>query len=73
MKDLDPFDASVLNVLARVPDSMSHLRGELLDRLKSDEGREIARAILAEDVAEAEVSEDAQVTAVSFRRAAGVR
>jgi hypothetical protein len=64
MKELDPFDASVLNVLARVPEEMAQLREQLFKRLDTKEGREIGRAILGAK----RVSKDAKVTAASLRR-----
>ena len=67
MRELDPFDASVLHVLARVSENQ-HLRERLVDRLSTEEGKEIARAILADDP---DVSEDAKVTAASLKRAVG--
>ncbi|MFY9823471.1 MAG: hypothetical protein WAM82_18970 [Thermoanaerobaculia bacterium] len=68
MRELDPFDASVLHVLARVSENQQ-LRGKLVNRLSTAEGKEIARAILAEDPEQLDVSEDAKVTAASLRRA----
>lgn len=68
MKELDPFDASVLHVLARVSESR-HLRDKLVGRLSTEEGKEIARAILADDPEQLDVSEDARVTAASLKRA----
>lgn len=65
MKPLDPYDASILNVLATVPDEMAHLRQELFERLDTEEGKEVGRAILTPD---ATLSKDAQVTAASLRR-----
>ncbi len=75
MRDLDPFDASILHVLARVPETMQDLRQELLDRLEregTDEGREIARAILAPDIEQANTSDDVKATAASLKQLVGV-
>lgn len=76
MKELDPFDASILNVLARIPEDMEHLRKHLLLRLKqegTEEGREIARAIMASEGKKVRTSKDAQVTAASLKRAVSTR
>jgi hypothetical protein len=70
MKPLDPFDASVLNVLARVPQEMSDLRERLLGRLRSSEGKAIARVILAPEGKKVRASKDVQVTAASLKRSA---
>jgi hypothetical protein len=75
MRDLDPFDASILHVLARVPETMGDLRQELLDRLEregTDEGKEIARVILAPDIEQADTSDDVKATATSLKQLAGV-
>ena len=69
MRELDPFDASILSVLAQVPQEMTAMREELLSRL-SQEGREIADALLAEDPALLNTSEDVRVTAESMKLAA---
>ena len=72
MKELDPFDASILNVLARVPQEMADLRQELFGRLKSSEGKAIARVILApEDDKKVKASRDVQATAAALKRAVG--
>ena len=70
MKELDPFDASILSVLARIPHEMPELRQELADRLTSSEGKAIARVVLApEGHKRIKASKDAQVTAASLKRA----
>jgi hypothetical protein len=68
MKELDPFDASILNVLARVPEDgkLGHLRKQLVERLDTKEGKEIARALLTPGAKK--VSKDARVTAASLKR-----
>ena len=68
MTELDPFDASVLYALARAQEN-HHLRDKLVGRLSTEEGKEIARAILSDDP---DVSEDAKVTAASLKRAVAV-
>jgi hypothetical protein len=68
VRELDPFDASVLHVLARVSES-HYLRDKLVGRLSTKEGKEIARAILADDPEQLDVSEDAKVTAASLKLA----
>ncbi len=73
MKELDPFDASVLNVLARVPREMPDLRQRLLNRLRSNESKQIARVILAPEGQKVRASKDVQVTAASLKRTGGVR
>ena len=72
MRELDPFDASILNVLARVPQDRLDLREELVGRLKSSEGKAIARVILApEGEKKVRASKDAQATGAALKRAAG--
>jgi len=72
MRELDPFDASILSVLAHVPQDRVELREELFGRLKSSEGKAIARVILApEGEKKLRASKDAQATAASLKRAVG--
>ncbi len=73
MTELDPFDASILHVLARVSEDRLDLREQLLGRLSTDEGKKIARAILSDDPEQLDVSEDVKVTAASLKRAVGKR
>lgn len=69
MKELDPFDASVLSVLVKVPSHRADLRKDLVDRIEKEEGKEVARAILAEDSETVSVSENARTTAAFFKKA----
>lgn len=74
MRDLDPYDASLLRVLAQVPANMPDLRQELRDRLDAEgtqEGRDIADALLSPDPESLNVSDDAKATAASLKRAVG--
>jgi hypothetical protein len=76
VRELDPFDASILNVLANVPATMEHVREQLLERLKQEgtpEGKAIARAILAPEGKKVGTSKDARVTAASLKRAVAAR
>jgi len=74
MKELDPFDASILSVLARIPQEMSNLRREVADRLTSREGKAIARVVLAsEGKKKIRASKDALATAASLKPAVGAR
>lgn len=73
MTELDPFDASILHVLARASEDKD-LQDSLLGRLSTEEGKKIAHAILADDPEQLEdISEDVRVTAASLKRAAGRR
>ena len=67
MKALDPFDASVLAVLADLPVGDELARG-LVDRLDSEEAREIGRVLVAPDQDEVEASEAAKITARALTR-----
>lgn len=73
MQDLDPFDASVLSLLAKVPAGagMEEEIQDLCGRLETDAGREIADAILAPDPSQANVSADAKATAAYLKRVGG--
>jgi hypothetical protein len=68
-KELDPFDASVLSVLAKVPADRADLRQDLVGRIQKSEGKEVARAIMADDSDAASVSENAKSTAAYFKKA----
>jgi hypothetical protein len=72
MKELDPFDASILSVLARVPSDRNDLRQQLVERIQNEEGKEVARAILADDLNATEVSTNAKTTAAFFKKAFAV-
>jgi hypothetical protein len=70
--ELDPFDASILHVLARVSEDKD-LQDSLLGRLSTEEGKKIAHAILADPGQLEDISEDVRVTAASLKRAVGRR
>jgi hypothetical protein len=63
MRVLDPFDASLLVALVETPPHLHQEREDLVQQLSAG-AREFAEAILDED---ADVSEDAKVTARSLR------
>ena len=67
MKALDPFDASVLAVLADLPAGDPTARS-LFDRLESPEAKEIGRVLVAGDIEAVEASEEAKSTARAFTR-----
>ncbi|HEX9945186.1 MAG TPA: hypothetical protein VGG03_24510 [Thermoanaerobaculia bacterium] len=73
MKELDVFDAAILNVLARVPPEKEERRKELLERLRSNEGKAIARVILAPEGDKVRASKEAHATGAALKRAVRTR
>lgn len=67
MKALDPFDASVLAVLADLPEG-DETAPRLLDRLESEEAREIGRVLVAHDMDVVKASDEAKTTARALTR-----
>lgn len=71
MKNISGRDASLLALLARVPDQMKDAeerRSRLLGRLSTDEVREIGQAVLADEEESNSYSKTARATAIEIKK-----
>lgn len=68
MRTLSARDASILALLAQVPEKMQDARQRLLERLSSEDAREIGEAVLADKKSTRSFSRPAQETAAEIKQ-----